>query len=151
MQTLGKHFDTLTRDVFARHGFAQNNLIAHWPQIAGEALAEICRPERLKWPRDSKSGATLLVIAQPGRALDVEYQAPRLIERINQVFGYRAVTAVKVTASASLPPPRPERAHLPEPTEEQIGQIPVDDPELRHALARLGTHMKAMKRSPQAR
>jgi hypothetical protein len=154
MQTLGRHFDTLTRDIFARHGFAQGDLIAHWPQIAGEALAAICKPERIKWPHGEaarKSGGTLLVRSHPGRALDVQYQAPRLMERINQVFGYQAVTSVKVAASTELPPAKVPKPRLPEPSPEQIEQIPVDDPGLRHALARLGTHMRASKRSPQAR
>lgn len=102
MERLDKHFRTLARQTFARYGFAYAELIVQWPAVVGEALAGASRPERLRWPRASsspdgrKQGATLVVRAAEGRALEIQHLAPRIIERINAFYGYYAVVALKI-------------------------------------------------------
>src|SRR3954467_6752046 len=97
METLVRHFRDLTRAAFARHGFAYGELLAQWPELVGREVAQICEPERLRWPRGQenakqKLGGVLTIRATPGRALDVQYDAPRIIERINSFYGYAAVS-----------------------------------------------------------
>ena len=101
MERLDKHFEKLTKASFARYGFAYGELMARWPEIVGEALAQHCEPERIKWPRGSgenaqKMGGTLVIRAEPGRGLDLQYQTHHIIERINQFYGYGAVTSIKI-------------------------------------------------------
>lgn len=101
MERLDKHFEKLTKASFARYGFAYGELMARWPEIVGEALAQHCEPERIKWPRGSgenaqKLGGTLVIRAEPGRGLDLQYQTHHIIERINQFYGYGAVTSIKI-------------------------------------------------------
>ncbi len=101
MERLDKHFEKLTKASFARYGFAYGELMARWPEIVGETLSQQCEPERIKWPRGSgemaqKLGGTLVIRAQPGRSLDLQYQSHQIIERINRFYGYGAVTSVKV-------------------------------------------------------
>ena len=101
MERLDKHFEKLTKASFVRYGFAYGDLMARWPEIVGEKLAQHCEPERIKWPRGSgetaqKLGGTLVIRAEPGRGLDLQYQSHQIIERINQFYGYGAVTSVKI-------------------------------------------------------
>jgi hypothetical protein len=101
MERLDKHFEKLTKASFARYGFAYGDLMARWPEIVGETLAQHCEPERIKWPRGAgetaqKLGGTLVIRAEPGRGLDLQYQSHQIIERINQFYGYVAVTSVKI-------------------------------------------------------
>jgi hypothetical protein len=101
MERLDKHFEKLTKASFARYGFAYGELMARWPEIVGEALSEHCEPERIKWPRGAgetaqKLGGTLVIRAEPGRGLDLQYQSHQIIERINQFYGYGAVTSIKI-------------------------------------------------------
>ena len=72
MDTLDKHFRGITKPVFERYGFGHGELLTHWPEIVGEALAEHCEPEKIRWPRQSgekaqQAGGTLFVTAAPGR------------------------------------------------------------------------------------
>ena len=97
MERLDKHFEKLTKASFARYGFAYGELMARWPEIVGETLAQYCEPEQIKWPRGAgetaqKLGGTLVIRAEPGRGLDLQYQSHQIIERINQFYGYGAVT-----------------------------------------------------------
>lgn len=158
METLDKHFRALTQQAFARYGFAYGELIARWPEIVGEVLAPHCEPQRIRWPRGAgetaqKSGGTLFVLAAPGRGLDVQYEAPRIIERINRFYGYGAVAAVKV-AQGQLSPPKPGRpAPLPPAPEHLARDIEaISDPGLKQALSRLAAGVASRSRSsPQGK
>ena len=147
METLDKHFRGLTKAAFARYGFASAELLGRWPEIAGEALARHCEPERIRWPRSAgvearKMGGTLMIRAAPGRALDLQHEAPRIIERVNRYYGYGAVSTIKVIQGALGPKPE-DRKSPPAPV-----HVPVDgiaDGPLKAALERLGAAAAASR------
>jgi hypothetical protein len=152
MDRLDKHFKTLTRAVYERHGFAYGEILAQWDAILGERLSAHTRPTRIKWPRQPgsarKYGGVLVVQADAGFALELQYETPRLIERVNSYFGYGAIAGVKIIQRT--PGPGRNRSH-PEPAElspmetndlkERLAGI--DDEALRNALARLGRGLKS--------
>ena len=147
MERLDKHFEKLTKASFARYGFAYGELMARWPEIVGETLAQHCEPERIKWPRGAgetaqKLGGTLVIRAEPGRGLDLQYQSHQIIERINQFYGYGAVTSVKimqghVTHTKSL---KNKENSLDSETEKALETSleSIADEKLKQALHRLG-------------
>ena len=151
MESLSKHFSQLARETFQRHGFASEQIAAQWPAIVGEPLASVAKPERIKWPRTAESqkhklGGTLVLRTPAGLALEVHYEIPRIIERVNQFLGYGAITAVKVVQSGDPPslPPKP-KLRSPEATKAWNAAITgIEDDELKSALARL-----ALEVSPQ--
>jgi hypothetical protein len=149
METLSKHFRVLTKAAMGSHGFAQADILGQWDAIAGERLAGLCKPERIKWPRtNDQRGGTLTLQAQAGRALDVQYAIPALKERVNQFFGYEAISAIKVVQGHDLAPPAPKPAPSSTFSDDTISAdlSSISDPELKAALARLG---QSLKRSPQ--
>ncbi|MCA3559426.1 MAG: DUF721 domain-containing protein [Aestuariivirga sp.] len=156
METLSKHFREITKAAFARYGFAQADVVANWDAIVGGELAAVSAPERIKWPRGSgeeasKQGGTLVIRAAPGRALELQYEASRIISRINSFFGYGAVANLKVMQAAELGKSRPKPPALPvKPVHEQELNT-VDDPSLRAALVRLGRGVAGSSSSPQGK
>jgi hypothetical protein len=154
METLGKHFQSLTKAAFERHGFAQADLLSQWPAIVGDDIAAMARPEKIKWPHktdgNQRSGGTLIIRAEPGRSLDLHYQGPRMMSRINQYFGYEAVTAIKVLTSTDTPGKTVQKPAIDTATiRPQLTGI--EQPELQDALALLGAGIAAKNRSPQAK
>lgn len=152
METLTKHLREITKAAFARYGFAESDVVAHWGAIVGEDLAAISAPERIRWPRGSgeaaqKQGGTLIVRAAPGRALELQYEASRVIARINSFFGYGAIASLKVMQAPELagkrrtPPPLPEKPVC----EQQLGVL--EDSPLKAALERLGRGVASTSRS----
>jgi hypothetical protein len=100
---LDKHFRRLTKNVFARYGFAYagvlSRVVGHrrrgaWAgERAGEdPLAALDRPCR-RWPQERRHHR-----CPGGRGARAGVPAPgaALIERINSYYGYEAVAAVKV-------------------------------------------------------
>ena len=145
METLDKHFRALTSAAFARYGFAHGELIGRWAEIAGEKLSQVSAPERIKWPRHTnetvnRRGGALVIRAAPGRALDLQYETPRIIERINRFLGYEAITTVKIVQAATWPkilPVHNSAAVKETPFAQDIAAI--ESAPLKAALERLGS------------
>ena len=74
---LGKVLEPAAR----RRGFTEASLLADWATIAGPALARRCQPLRVEHAPGRRSGGTLLLQIGGGAALEVQHQAPQLIER----------------------------------------------------------------------
>jgi hypothetical protein len=161
VKAVGSFLPGLTRKAFEKYGFSAASLITDWPAIAGRELAAYTAPERLKWPRGversddeasatekGRPGATLVLRVDGARALDVQYNARQIIDRINAYFGYAAIAELRlvqapVTATGREQPRAPRQAREPL-TQEVAG---VADTALRAALARLGAGIRAAERS----
>ena len=147
MQTIDKHFRTLAKAAFQRHGFASEQLLARWRVIVGDGVADVSRPEKINWPRGNDGsghqfGGTLVLKASAGRALELHYETPRIIEKVNQFLGYGAITALKVMPDNSPPPlikiPRkPMKVEAAKAWAENFDGI--DDPDLKAALSKLAS------------
>jgi hypothetical protein len=161
-RAVGSYLPQLTRKVFEKYGFSRADIFTEWPAIVGTEMAAYTAPERMRWPRQgdagqgeggvgdtgaSPRGATLVLRVDGGRALDVQYQARQIIERINSHFGYRAVTELRFV-QAPLEA-RPSRQHVPLPRDvvaRHKPEIPeIQDEALRAALERLGASLLAEK------
>lgn len=105
-RAVGALVPQITRKSFAKFGFSTASLLMDWPRIAGAGLAGCTVPERLRWPRrpdepdeqavEPRRGATLILRVDPARALEAEYQARQILERVNAYFGYRAVAELRL-------------------------------------------------------
>ena len=154
MEQLGKHFKAIAGPLLTRNGFAFGELLAAWEEILGPELARHCVPEKLSFPKGLKTGGTLLIRARFGRALDVQYAAPRLIEQLNRFCGYEAVAMVKVIQGALPEAPR-KPGPPPEPAAGQKAQLEAElagigEPRLKAALERLGKAAMARRAKPQS-
>jgi hypothetical protein len=153
MERLDKHFKQLTRAAYEKHGFAYGEVLTQWEAIVGEKLARQTRPLKIKWPRQGSSprkyGGTLMVQAAPGFAMELHYESPRLIERLNSYFGYGAISAIKIAPGTYAPPcSSPNSAPALEPgAESSLGErlAGIAEGGLKEALARLGTGVKSRK------
>ncbi len=152
-KSVGSFVPKLTRAAFEKNGFSTVTLLTDWAEIVGAGIARAATPERLVWPRANarapagksgqpRSGAILVLSVDPSRALEVEYGASQIVERINGYFGYRAVERLRleqaafVAPEAAAPywrPPRPRPAPVALPAE----IAGIADAALRDALSRL--------------
>lgn len=159
METLDKHFRRLSKASFARYGFAYGDLIAQWPAIVGVKLAQHCEPERIRWPKaaaldEKQAGGILVIRAAAGRGLELQYEGPQIIERINQFFGYGAITSLKIMQGHFSPKPESKAAtNDPEIVRNLAQKLDgIADDRLREALSRMGHGVfNAAKSSPQGK
>lgn len=131
-----------------KKGLGYGKLVTDWRLIAGADLGEATAPLKLAFPRSERTDATLTLEVTPARAVEVQHVLPQLIERVNAVFGYRAVARIKLVQRTQ--PRRPVFANLRPLSaveESELVQMTalVPDGGLREALERLGRAVHAGK------
>jgi len=155
MAALAVDVPAVTRAAIGSRGFAEAGLITHWAEIIGADLARGCQPDQLKFPKGARSDGTLTLRCLGAMAIEIQHQAPYLLERINGYFGYRAIARLKLVqgtlrrrpARAALKLPPPAAGDLAA-TEAALAGLPEDD--LKNTLRRLGTAIRQRsKLAPQ--
>lgn len=105
IKAIGNLVPEVTRKAFERHGFPAGRLAADWTAIVGPEIARYTRPEKIKWPRPFEdddgetaepAGATLVLRVEGARALEMQYRAAQIMEKINGFLGYRAITEIRL-------------------------------------------------------
>lgn len=133
----------------ARYGFDEAGLVLLWPEIVGARLAGRCEPTRLQWQRrvrdEKPEAATLLVRVESAFAIDLQHQAPTLLERINAHYGWRCIGRLALRQGpVRRPPPARLPVAPPDPASVVAAQAvvaAVADQALREALVRLGARV----------
>jgi hypothetical protein len=152
----GSFIPKLAAKAFERYGFHSAEIMTAWARVAGADIAAFTEPERIKWPRghaaqDNGDGsgaseaATLVLRVDPARALDIEYRAGEIIDRINRYFGYRAIARLTIV-QAPVTRTAAANATLSADGETALPPAPVSavaDPGLKNALERLWTGIAA--------
>lgn len=122
-QAVGGDAGSMASAAFLRAGFSDPTLILRWEEIAGPEVARLARPMKFS---DGPSGGTLTLRTTPGAALFLAHEKRPLCDRINAYLGRPAVTQLKFSQGAFLPPrPKPQR---PKPA----GPLPPNDPSRRY-------------------
>ncbi len=81
----------------------------HWVTLVGTHWASQTHPERLVVATAKKPRGTLYLCVWGGRALELTYEAPFIIEKVNQYFGFAAIHEIKWRVSRTpLVSPSPE-------------------------------------------
>lgn len=134
-------------------GFAQSRLLTQWVEVAGAAIANISRPVEVSYGRGGM-GATLTLLTTGPHAPVLEMEKEKLRVRVNAVYGYNAIARIRITQTAptGFADGRVDFEHAPHVTAEQKTDPalkrkaadvarPVQDEDLRDALAKLGENI----------
>jgi hypothetical protein len=146
----------------AGHGFAEPEVLMRWAEVVGERLSSLCVPVKVSYSRAQRLGATLVVRTEGARATEVEHLGPRIIERVNQFYGYRAIDRLKVTQTTAsggfaeeparfagqpaAAPAEPDPAAQARAAEMTRG---IQSEALRAALTQMGAHVLAHNETPE--
>jgi hypothetical protein len=155
MLSLAATLPKVTRKVLGRRGLAEGSLVADWPALVGEMIAERSLPLRLSFDGGERRDGTLHVRVSGALALELQHLEPQVVERINGFFGYRAVGRLRIHQGPVPMRPRPRRSEPPPPpaeTEAEIAALvaPVDDGALREALQHLARSLHRARERPES-
>jgi hypothetical protein len=141
------------RSASESRGFAQSRLLTQWSEIAGADTAAIAHPVEVSYGRGGM-GATLTLLTTGANAPILEMQKEQLRTRVNAVYGYNAISRVRITQTAATGFSEGKVAfgHKPKATAQTQSDPalrqkateaarPVADEGLRAALARLGENV----------
>ena len=131
-------------------GFAVSRVLTHWEEVAGPDIAAIARPVDVSYGRQG-FGATLTVLTTGANAPILEMQKEKLREKVNAVYGYNAISRIRLTQTAPTGfadgqasfdhRPKVDTPRAPDPASQRTASAlaaAVDDEALRAALESLG-------------
>ena len=136
-------------DVYARQGFAARELVTRWATIAGPDIARVAEPLKIQWspPVDGQpqKPATLVLRVEGPMALEIQHMSDVILQRVNRFLGCNAVGKLALRQAPLSQPPARKSPKAPNATvvarvAETLG--PIEDDDLRAALARLGAAIK---------
>ncbi len=145
--SVGRFVAPIAGKTLSRGGTVMAELLCEWPVIAGPSLAVYTCPAKLTKaaPEPSFAGktlpSTLHLKVDPAKALEVQYCAPQLIERINQTLGFRAVSGLRIVQGPVLNKPAKSAPRKPEPPAIPAPAQPEN--RLSAALARMASGVKS--------
>jgi hypothetical protein len=130
------------RTAFRRFGFVQSSVVSRWPEIVGQAHAQVSLPQAIRFPPGEKADGILELLVEPAHAPLIQHVVPEIIERVNRFFGYRAIARVKIRQGAVRPASAPPKVPAPpslKPVPIELGDSlrDIGDPELRAVLESL--------------
>ena len=153
---VGRFIAPIAGKTLSRSGPVMAGLLSQWSAISGQALAAYTVPAKLTkgapepdFPEKTPA-QTLHLKVDPVKALEVQYQIPQLVERINQTLGYKAVAGIRLVQapvfSGRRPAsPKPLKPANPAPAPE----APQPTDKLAAALARMAAGVKARQANCQ--
>ena len=138
-------------------GFAQTRLLTHWSEIAGQDVADSTVPVNISYGRGGM-GATLTLLTTGAMAPMVEMQKEQIRDRVNGVYGYNAISRIRITqtaptgfaegrvdfAPAPKAPRQPSKAVV---AEARDVAATVESDELRRAIEALATNVLTKHKS----
>ena len=145
-QALAEPVRRVARDAAGTRSLGEASLLTDWRSIVGDAIADLCWPRRITFPkRNERREGTLVLRVKPGQAPRVGHQEYLILERVNAYFGYKVAAGMRLE-HGRLPAnrePLRRRRPLPAPgpgADDELAETlaPVGDDALRDALARLG-------------
>ena len=139
-------------------GFAVSRLLTHWPEVVGEDIAAIARPVNIGYGRGG-FGATLTVLTTGAQAPMLEMQKEQLRAKVNAVYGYNAISRIRLTQTAPIgfaegqaqfrhAPKAAKPAPTPEIDRQAVETVkPIENDSLREALERLGRNVMTKQKN----
>lgn len=135
--------------IYARKGMASSALTASWPELAGPMFADCTLIETIQWPhqRDNGSpsyqGGVLVVRVDGPQAIYLQHEERQIIERVNQFFGFHAITRIKIVQAPIARKAKPEKPTLPDLSPSQDRKlrecvVHFEDPALNEAVLAMG-------------
>jgi len=132
----------IARKALGKRFAALGALLGDWPHIVGADMARRTQAEKLEFPHGERQGGTLTIRAASADALELQHETPRILERLNGHFGYRAIDRIKLIQAPPAPPKpasvRPSKPPTPTESAEIANALStVENPALRHHLEQM--------------
>ena len=102
LKTLQQSVLKITDVAIRKRGFVESALIHKWTSIVGKEIAAWSVPNRLVFLRGSTLDAILHLDVLSARALEIQHNELVILERINVVFGYKAINKIAIRQVNSL-------------------------------------------------
>ena len=144
-RTIANAINSVARQSIGKDWLLYSALLDHWQEIVGNDYAQVTTPVKMTFPHQPlearRQGGTLCVRLPKGLAMEFSFKAEQIKQRVNDFFGYAAIS--KITFDPSHIHTHPKTRHIQPISQENKDFIEesvrdVSDGELKDALQNLG-------------
>lgn len=136
---------SLIEPICKKQGFVNASVILDWSKIVGNDFANLCHAIKVVFPFGKTSEGCLHLQTTSSMASVLTYQEPLILQKVNQYYGYQAITKLNIFHKSTLvqkksPKKKDSTIKLEALPLEDFKEIDYDP--LKEALANLGKYFK---------
>ena len=83
------------KKILNKKGFVYSEILNRWNYLVGNEISKVSFPKTFK-PNGKNAPGTLIISAQRGNEISVEYSKNTIIEKINNFFGYKVLNNIRL-------------------------------------------------------
>jgi len=103
--------EDITRKVCGRKGFSQSKILINWTEIVGRDIAEKAKPSKVIFSDKNQMATLILTIFGP-YGPEIHAQNEIIKEKINQTYGYYAISKISLKQNLSSDSPNKNKRSL---------------------------------------
>ena len=89
------------KKILNKKGFVYSEILNKWNYLVGNEISKVSFPKTFK-PSGKNAPGTLIISAQRGNEISVEYSKNTIIEKINSFFGYKVLNNIRLETFNNL-------------------------------------------------
>ena len=89
------------KKILNKKGFVYSEILNRWNYLVGNEISKVSFPKTFK-PNGKNAPGTLVISAQRGNEISVEYSKNTIIEKINSFFGYKVLNNIRLETFNNL-------------------------------------------------
>ena len=124
-----------------KRGFINSKIIKSWHEIAGE-LNQWSTPLKITFPKNRNDEGTLHLKVSSSRALEIEMQKKEIVNKVNIMFGYKAINNIRLLHGKIEPKViKEKKSYKNYESYFDSNQFKINNKKLMDALTKLGTKL----------
>ena len=89
------------KKILNKKGYVYSEILNRWNYLVGNEISKVSFPKTFK-PNGKNAPGTLIISAQRGNEISVEYSKNTIIEKINSFFGYKVLNNIRLETFNNL-------------------------------------------------
>ena len=89
------------KKILNKKGYVYSEILNRWNYLVGNEISKVSFPKTFK-PNGKNAPGTLIISAQRGNEISVEYSKNTIIEKINNFFGYKVLNNIRLETFNNL-------------------------------------------------
>ena len=93
---IGDTLPKILKTKLKKVNFVEMSVIKNWKEIVGDDIAKNCWPIKIFFSDGNNSNGKITIKVKRGWSLEIEYKNQEIIEKLNQYFGYKAISKINI-------------------------------------------------------
>ena len=93
---IGDTLPKILKTKLKKANFVDISVIENWKEIVGDDIAKHCWHIKITFSNENNLNSKIIIKVERGWSLEIEYKNQEIIEKLNQYFGYKAISKINI-------------------------------------------------------